>query len=156
MEEVRARTQASRDDDEQARGQLRLRQWKAMAEAAASRRQQEERAAAEAERIRLQREAITREEEARENRRFASDKATLALRGPKPDEAAAAGECAVCLEEFKEGDTLRMTPCSHCFHIRCIYGWLRASGVCPYCCLELPSEDEREEEAEVQANDGKE
>ncbi|GJN28344.1 hypothetical protein PR202_gb16454 [Eleusine coracana subsp. coracana] len=79
------------------------------------------------------------------------------LREPNLTEAAAAGQnCAVCLEDLEEGNTLRVMPCSHCFHTRCIYKWLRASCVCPCCRFKLPSEeeqrilDEREAEAVVQ------
>ncbi|GJN07029.1 hypothetical protein PR202_ga24818 [Eleusine coracana subsp. coracana] len=92
---------------------------------------------------------IMREARARENRCFrgvsASDKAILALREPNLDKpAAAAGQdCPVCFEDVKEGDMLRVMPCSHCFHMSCIYKWLRASGMCPCCRFKLPSEDEQ-------------
>ncbi|TVT99607.1 hypothetical protein EJB05_55037, partial [Eragrostis curvula] len=84
----------------------------------------------------------------RENQLFrgvpASAKAILGLREPTSDEAMELqDDCPVCLDEFKEGDTLRMMPCSHCFHIRCIYKWLRASGVCPCCRFKLPTEEEQ-------------
>ncbi|RLM59053.1 hypothetical protein C2845_PM18G00360 [Panicum miliaceum] len=34
-------------------------------------------------------------------------------------------ECAVCLEAYEAGDTLRTVPCAHGFHERCIFEWLR-------------------------------
>lgn len=43
-------------------------------------------------------------------------------------------ECAVCLNEFKEGESLRLLPnCSHAFHIPCIDAWLKSNAICPIC-----------------------
>ncbi|XP_059635518.1 RING-H2 finger protein ATL52-like [Cornus florida] len=43
-------------------------------------------------------------------------------------------DCSVCLNEFQEGDTLRLLPkCSHAFHIPCIDTWLRSHANCPFC-----------------------
>lgn len=42
--------------------------------------------------------------------------------------------CAVCLQDFGEKDEeLRMMPCSHSFHQRCIFGWLVIRDSCPVC-----------------------
>ncbi|RRT41745.1 hypothetical protein B296_00028987 [Ensete ventricosum] len=43
-------------------------------------------------------------------------------------------DCAVCLSEFREDDSLRLLPkCSHAFHLRCIDTWLRSHSNCPLC-----------------------
>ena len=43
-------------------------------------------------------------------------------------------ECAVCLNEFQEGEKLRIIPnCSHVFHIDCIDVWLLNNANCPLC-----------------------
>lgn len=43
-------------------------------------------------------------------------------------------ECAVCLNEFQEDETLRLLPkCNHAFHIPCIDTWLRSHTNCPMC-----------------------
>ncbi|KAM1014143.1 hypothetical protein ACFX13_044821 [Malus domestica] len=43
-------------------------------------------------------------------------------------------ECSVCLNEFREDDTLRLLPkCNHAFHIPCIDTWLRSHTNCPIC-----------------------
>ncbi|KAF8034949.1 hypothetical protein BT93_C1084 [Corymbia citriodora subsp. variegata] len=43
-------------------------------------------------------------------------------------------DCSVCLNEFQEGETLRLLPkCSHAFHIHCIDTWLRSHTNCPLC-----------------------
>ncbi|TVU27047.1 hypothetical protein EJB05_29625, partial [Eragrostis curvula] len=55
-------------------------------------------------------------------------------------------ECAVCLEAYEAGETLRTMPCSHGFHEGCIFGWLRVSRLCPLCRFAMPAESETEEE----------
>nr|GMD81953.1 RING-H2 finger protein ATL16-like [Ipomoea batatas] len=43
-------------------------------------------------------------------------------------------ECAVCLNEFQEGEKLRVIPhCGHGFHIDCIDVWLINNANCPLC-----------------------
>ncbi|GFZ14256.1 RING/U-box superfamily protein [Actinidia rufa] len=43
-------------------------------------------------------------------------------------------ECAVCLNEFKEEEKLRVIPnCSHVFHVDCIDVWLQRNVNCPLC-----------------------
>ncbi|PON49743.1 43kDa postsynaptic protein [Parasponia andersonii] len=43
-------------------------------------------------------------------------------------------DCSVCLNEFRENETLRLLPkCSHAFHIPCIDPWLRSHTNCPLC-----------------------
>ncbi|KAG0016189.1 hypothetical protein BGZ80_009378 [Entomortierella chlamydospora] len=42
--------------------------------------------------------------------------------------------CAVCLDEFSDGEEIRMLPCHHEFHCECIDPWLtRKSSTCPLC-----------------------
>ncbi|CAH8388246.1 unnamed protein product [Eruca vesicaria subsp. sativa] len=43
-------------------------------------------------------------------------------------------ECAICLNEFEDEETLRwMPPCSHTFHANCIDVWLASWPTCPVC-----------------------
>ncbi|TKY61470.1 E3 ubiquitin-protein ligase ATL6 [Spatholobus suberectus] len=53
-------------------------------------------------------------------------------------------ECAVCLCEFEEAETLRLIPkCDHVFHPACIDEWLGSHTTCPVCRANLvPSESE--------------
>ncbi|XP_038976994.1 E3 ubiquitin-protein ligase ATL31-like [Phoenix dactylifera] len=45
-----------------------------------------------------------------------------------------APECAVCLSEFEDDETLRLLPkCSHVFHTDCIDTWLATHATCPVC-----------------------
>ncbi|XP_010455324.1 PREDICTED: putative RING-H2 finger protein ATL37 [Camelina sativa] len=47
-------------------------------------------------------------------------------------------ECAICLKEFEDEETLRwMPPCSHTFHSSCIDVWLSSQTTCPVCRANL-------------------
>ncbi|KAJ6833631.1 putative E3 ubiquitin-protein ligase RING1-like [Iris pallida] len=42
--------------------------------------------------------------------------------------------CAVCLGEFKDGETVKLLPrCTHSFHVSCVDTWLRSHVNCPLC-----------------------
>jgi len=41
--------------------------------------------------------------------------------------------CAICLEEFRNGDQQRTLPCFHRFHKACVDQWLRQDSTCPLC-----------------------
>ncbi|XP_040987846.1 RING-H2 finger protein ATL67-like [Juglans microcarpa x Juglans regia] len=43
-------------------------------------------------------------------------------------------ECAICLEEFIDGESCRVFhACKHLFHSACIDNWLRLNPSCPIC-----------------------
>ncbi|GFU52682.1 e3 ubiquitin-protein ligase RNF167 [Nephila pilipes] len=42
--------------------------------------------------------------------------------------------CAICLEDFKNKDKLRILPCLHGYHVKCIDPWLtKNKRICPIC-----------------------
>ncbi|KAL3532919.1 hypothetical protein ACH5RR_006440 [Cinchona calisaya] len=44
------------------------------------------------------------------------------------------GDCAICLEGFKEGELCRKLPdCNHFFHRNCVDNWLIRVPNCPVC-----------------------
>ncbi|KAG8193605.1 hypothetical protein JTE90_000238 [Oedothorax gibbosus] len=52
-------------------------------------------------------------------------------------------ECQVCLNDYVEGDELRILPCFHEFHTPCIDPWLKINHTCPVCRVVVfsPSSD---------------
>uniref|UniRef100_A0A7C9E4F8 RING-type E3 ubiquitin transferase n=1 Tax=Opuntia streptacantha TaxID=393608 RepID=A0A7C9E4F8_OPUST len=50
-------------------------------------------------------------------------------------------ECAICLNEFEEDETLKLLPkCDHVFHPDCIDTWLAGHTTCPVCRANLVPE----------------
>ena len=42
--------------------------------------------------------------------------------------------CAICIEDYLEGNEIRVLPCSHAFHCKCIDPWLtKYNRACPLC-----------------------
>ncbi|KXZ55788.1 hypothetical protein GPECTOR_2g1338 [Gonium pectorale] len=62
--------------------------------------------------------------------------AAAGVRLPRPP-GAHAGEtkrtCAICLENYEEGEKIRVLPCAHRFHMSCIDQWLGGRRFCPLC-----------------------
>lgn len=46
-------------------------------------------------------------------------------------------ECTICLDEMSEDD-VRLKPCKHQFHRKCIQTWLNQSNECPVCRKKNP------------------
>ncbi|KFD67597.1 hypothetical protein M514_03464, partial [Trichuris suis] len=45
--------------------------------------------------------------------------------------------CAICLEVYKDGQTLRVISCGHEFHRKCVDPWLLANHTCPLCLFDV-------------------
>lgn len=41
--------------------------------------------------------------------------------------------CAICLENFQNGDESIILPCVHIFHSKCIRKWVQRKKTCPFC-----------------------
>ncbi|KAI7822776.1 hypothetical protein BX661DRAFT_187137 [Kickxella alabastrina] len=55
------------------------------------------------------------------------------IEGALPAQPGSKGCCLVCLEDIKEGVSVRALGCGHSFHIPCIDPWLTTNASCPAC-----------------------
>ena len=35
--------------------------------------------------------------------------------------------CTICMDTFKQGQGVLITPCKHCFHVECLQDWINSS-----------------------------
>lgn len=45
--------------------------------------------------------------------------------------------CAVCIEDYKPNDVVRILPCRHVFHRNCVDPWLQDHRTCPMCKMNI-------------------
>jgi len=66
-------------------------------------------------------------------------------------QADGAGNCVICMEEYRAGDEVACMPCAglHKAHFACLNGWLERAATCPSCRYALPSKELSKGETEL-------
>jgi len=52
-------------------------------------------------------------------------------------------QCPCCMEDFEEGENIRVLPCFHVFHQNCADPWLQKMPDCPLCRCDIRSSLEK-------------
>jgi hypothetical protein len=60
------------------------------------------------------------------------------VRGDK-DKKKEPRECAICMMDYCAGELIKLLPCMHFYHLRCIDDWLMRSLTCPSCMERVDS-----------------
>ena len=59
--------------------------------------------------------------------------------------------CCICLDDYAAGDKLRVLPCDHAYHSKCIDPWLvKNKRVCPQCRRKVFPAGEEETDSETE------
>ncbi|XP_072520084.1 uncharacterized protein [Salminus brasiliensis] len=50
-----------------------------------------------------------------------------------PAHSAGKTDCQICFCDYNKGEKLRILPCLHDYHVKCIDRWLKENSTCPIC-----------------------
>ncbi|TRY56119.1 hypothetical protein DNTS_015249 [Danionella cerebrum] len=65
----------------------------------------------------------------------------LPIKTYNPAHSAGKTDCQICFSEYKAGERLRMLPCLHDYHVKCIDRWLKENATCPICRADITACD---------------
>lgn len=59
-------------------------------------------------------------------------------------------QCAICFEDYKlNEEDVRKLPCTHLFHEKCIFPWLKSNATCPVCRARMPNATDDSDNSDV-------
>lgn len=61
--------------------------------------------------------------------------------------------CIVCHDKYQRNEVIRVLPCQHFFHYKCLKPWFRKSNACPLCRMDIKSALENQESPIVDPNE---
>ncbi|XP_073688113.1 uncharacterized protein [Garra rufa] len=61
----------------------------------------------------------------------------LPIKTYDPAHSAGKTDCQICFSEYKAGERLRILPCLHDYHVKCIDRWLKENATCPICRADI-------------------
>ncbi|XP_016313027.1 E3 ubiquitin-protein ligase RLIM [Sinocyclocheilus anshuiensis] len=61
----------------------------------------------------------------------------LPIKTYNPTHSAGKTDCQICFSEYKAGERLRILPCLHDYHVKCIDRWLKENATCPICRADI-------------------
>ena len=61
--------------------------------------------------------------------------------------------CIICFDDYSNGEEIKLLPCGHFYHNKCINSWLKISQTCPLCRRNIITNNYSEEEEEEEEED---
>ena len=52
-------------------------------------------------------------------------------------------ECSICIMKYRVTEKIKILPCKHIFHKKCIKKWLKKNDTCPLCNFDIKKELEK-------------
>lgn len=59
-------------------------------------------------------------------------------------------QCAICFEDYAlNEEDVRKLPCTHLYHEKCIFPWLKNNASCPICRARMPNATEIDDDSDI-------
>lgn len=54
--------------------------------------------------------------------------------------------CSICIDSFEDDESIKILPCFHQFHTKCVDDWLLRKSICPVCKFDIDSNEDYAQE----------